>query len=151
MRRLKIAVILAAVLYVVTNGAIAQSKVPVFVDSTVSTGDEIGQLLVFELKEAIRGSQGYRLVDDSKLWPYIKFVVVTVKATVTGRSLGTAYGYTVLYDSPSMPLSGAFITSGAQVCPTGSAAQCARSNLADIDEAVSTLRRSSPELAKSFR
>jgi hypothetical protein len=132
---------------------LAQSKVAVHVESTVSDDDSVGRQYVFTLKEAIRGSHGYRLVENKKEWPYIKFVVVTLRpGTSAGTKMnGTALSYTILFDSTSMPLSGAFITSGIQLCGSETVASCARSGLAKIDQAVEELQESGPALLRTLR
>ena len=55
---------LATALIFAAGTALAQSKVPVFLKNTPNDNDSVGQQLVFEIKEAIRGSHGFRLVEE---------------------------------------------------------------------------------------
>lgn len=142
------ATIVAVLVLSVPTICLAQSKVPVLVVSTVGENDAAGQQMVFELKEAIRGSQGFRLVENSKQWPYIKFYIVTVQA-VAGAS--TAAGYSIVYDNINIPLSGAYITGGAQYCGRSQSTSCARGLLSEIDSAVDSLQRTGPELHKTLK
>lgn len=137
---------LVVVLLIVPGIGLGQNKVPVYVNDTVAADDQIGRQLVFEIREAIRGSQGYRLVEDSRQFPYIKYFVSTVR-TAAG---GTAAAYTIVYDSVSMQLSGALISGGVQICPRERVSSCARSALASIDEAWRQLQREAPDLWKTL-
>src|SRR5690349_7312081 len=83
----------------------AQSKVAVFLHPTVDSSDHIGQQVVFELKEAIRSSQSFRLVEEATRWPYMKVFIVTLK---TSPANGTAISVAFAYDDRGIPLSGAF-------------------------------------------
>lgn len=122
-----------------------QNKIPVYLKGSSSEQDSIGQRYIFEVKEAIRGSQGFRLIENFKQWPYIKIEILTVKIPVGGRVVGTAISYTILYDSNVMPLSGAYLTSGVTTCTNNAVMDCARDTLAHIDEAVSSLQNTSQE------
>jgi hypothetical protein len=54
--------LVATILLFLCLTAAGQSKVPVFISATVGDGDQQGRQLEFEIKEAIRGSYGFRLV-----------------------------------------------------------------------------------------
>lgn len=124
----------------------AQGKVPVLISSTVPNDDLLGRQYAAELREAIRGSPAYRLVEDLKQWPYLKIAIVTLSATFGSRNIGTAISYAITYDSLSIEMSGVLILSGVQICSPGEAPACAKAYLARVDEAVSALQREAPAL-----
>jgi hypothetical protein len=130
-----------------STASLAQNKVTVLIEATIGDkgADNVGQQVVFELKEAIRGSQSFRLTEDDGYWPRITVVAIT-----TALHDGTAISYSYLYDSEKMPLRGAYITSTVQYCPRNDAPACARNILAVIDQAVERLGRRAPELRQSL-
>lgn len=131
-----------------STATLAQStKVPVLLSSTVSDNDPVGRQLVAEIQEAIRGSQGFRLVDDSKQWPYIRYSIVTI----WDRAQTTAAAHVFTYDSSDTLLSGAFITTFVQVCGRGKLTSCARSSLSALDDAYGILKNAHPALAEKLR
>jgi hypothetical protein len=115
--------------------ALAQDRLPVFLRATIDENDAVGRQLVYEIKEAVRASASFRLVDATE-WPYLKVVIVTLK---DGEA--TAAGLTFLYDDTSMPLGGAYITASVQTCGRNRVTACARSTLASIDEAAENLKK----------
>ena len=118
-------------------------KIPVFVNSTVSDDDRVGETLVFEIKEAIKGSQSFRSVEENE-WPYIRYSIVTLPdgegATFTSQVF--------LFDDLTSPLSGSMITQTVTTCGRAVVQSCARRYLARIDGAVQMLSRESPALHK---
>lgn len=138
---------IAAMLLCAATNSFAQSKTPIYVTASVSDGDAVGNRLVFELKEAIRGSGGYRLVVDHKEWPYMRVSVVTLRTAASG----TAAGYTIAYDSVDMPIRGALIFSGVQTCPAAATNSCARNMLAAVERALVDLQDEAPELRRTLR
>ncbi len=124
----------------------AQERVPVLLDTTVSNDDSVGRVLTFELKEAVRGTRSFRLVDDPKAWPYLRVAIVTLKTSDVSSALAVTY----VYDDPAMPLDGAFIHSAIHACGRERTTACARSILASIDEAASRLRRSDGTLYRKL-
>ncbi len=127
--------------------ASAQSKTPVYVSATAGENDPVGQAYVFEVREAIRGSNGFRLVEEEKQWPYIEVVLVTVKA---GESL-SAISVSILYDSSDMAMLGALIDASVQTCGRDRVQACARRTLGAVDEAVESLKKAAPNLRASLR
>jgi len=123
-----------------------QTKLPVYLDISVSDDDPVGRQVVFELKEAIRGSQGFRLVEDKTQWPYLKVIIVTAKTTATGSALS----YSFLYDSKAMPLNGALITAVVQTCGPSTVVNCARAALSRIDGASEQLNMERPEFRRTL-
>jgi hypothetical protein len=116
--------------------SIGQVKTPIYVDATIQENDSVGQLIVFNLKEAIRGSNGFRLIEDSKNWPYLKIAIVSLRES---NGASTALGYTWLYDGLDMPLNGAFVTSGVQTCGRDVAASCAKTLFAKVEGVLQEL------------
>ena len=55
-----------------------------FLEVTVSEKDNVGDNLVCEIKEAIKGPQSFRLV-ESDAWPYIRYSIVTLAAAAARR------------------------------------------------------------------
>jgi hypothetical protein len=135
-------------LFLIPNIGLSQVKVPIYLDVTANENDQAGQQMAFEIKEAIRGSHGFRLVEDSSSMPYMRFVIVTVRA---GGNEATAASYSLIYESLNMPVDGAFITSSVQYCGRQRVAECARGALSILDRAVNTLQQRSPELRRSLR
>lgn len=138
-------------LLLLSGSALCQTKIPVYIHATADANDPDAQSLVFELKDAVRGSNSFKLVPDAKSWPYIKVVIVAVESSVGGRKVGIAYSYAFVYDDVQMPLDGAFITSGVQTCPSKEIQDCARGHLAGIDRAASILQQRAPHLHKKLQ
>ena len=137
----------SASLFVTPALSRAQSTVPVYVVGLVDENDHVGRQFVFEVREAIRGSQGLRLVEDGKEWPYIKVVVTTVSAAAAT----TAAGYAITYDSIDMPFGGGLLFSGVQACGRERVSSCARSVLANLGDAIRNLQRVAPDVAETLR
>lgn len=137
---------LVVLLLIVPGIGLGQNKVPVYVHDTVAANDQVGQQFVFEIREAIRGSQGFLLIEDKTNLPYIKYFVSTTR-TAAG---GTAAGYAIVYDSVNTPLSGVLINGGVHICPREQVISCARSELTSIDEARRQLQREAPYLWKTL-
>jgi hypothetical protein len=124
----------------------AQNRAPVYVTSSSAENDNVGRQLVVDIKEAIRGSDSFRLVEDRKQSPYLKYVVTTqVVSTVS-----TAAGWLVAYDNLAIPMGGAYIYSGVITCPRDRISTCARAALANLDVALRELERGAPELWKTL-
>ena len=147
--------LIAALLLEISHAAAAEQKVAVFIDATVDGNHPSAETLVFEMKDAMRGSNSFRLVSNFKQWPYIKVVVVTVPSTVGERErhIGIAYSYTIVYDSPDIPGDGALLTAGVSICPLDldSLRKCARRILPHIEFAVNKLERDQPKLRKTLQ
>lgn len=138
--------IFASLMIFASGLSFAQSVVPVFLDTTVEEADNTGLQLVYEIKEAIRRSSGFRLVEDSTKWPYIRYSLVTLKG-----SNQTVVSHTFVYDSIDMPLSGAYITSSVQFCGNSVVQGCARTLMGHLDAAVNRLRKDAPKLWQTLK
>jgi len=129
------------------NYIFAQSKIPLHIELKIADDDSVGRSLGLELKEAVRDSNGFRLVQNGNDWPYIKINLVTLR-TAAG---GTAAGYTISYDNVGMPMNGALIFPGVQVCTQSAVVTCARNLLAIVDGAATSLQQWGPDLRKTLK
>jgi hypothetical protein len=124
----------------------AQNRVPVYVSSSSAENDSVGRQLVFDIKEAIRDSDAFRLVEDRKQAPYLKYIVTTQGVS----TVVTAAGWLVAYDNLAIPMGGAYIYSGVMTCPRDRISTCARTALANLDVALQELERGAPQLWKTL-
>lgn len=124
-----------------------RKKVPVFISATVTDDDQLGRLFTFEIKEAIRGSHGFRLVDNDLDWPYIRYSFVSQKRGDAEITLAHVF----TYDSADTPLSGALITYWIQSCGSSMIQACARRMLGNLDAAVESLGKRSPKMLQTLR
>ena len=106
--------------------AVAQSKIQVYLDSTVSNDDSLGAQFVYELKEAIRGSLGFRLVEDKDAYPFIRYIVVTTSST---NKLFISSAHVFLYDNVGIQLDGVHIATATQYCGRDILSSCVRSRM----------------------
>jgi hypothetical protein len=147
-RQLPVAVASILFLLLLPSVSAAQAQYPV--ELLHSGSDQVGTLYAFELREAIRGSNGMRLVTEG-LDPRIKVSVVTIDAgSPRDRGISSAIAVTILYDSLEVPLGGAHLTTVVQVCGRDRAEFCARSLLSTIDSEVSRLQQRSQTLWKTL-
>src|SRR5262249_8005648 len=101
--------------------------------------DSVGRGVAFALKEAIRASQGYVLVDDSGVNPRLVARIVSVEIDVAGKGNSSAVGTAILYDSGKMPARGIFLNSVTQYCGRERIEWCAKSILVAIDRLADRL------------
>jgi hypothetical protein len=124
-------------------------KLPVRV--LLTTPDPIGQQLGFELKEAIRGSNSFQLVDDDKR-PHFKLFIVSMDDTIgTEKGLRTAYSAVIVLDSEFIDGGGIFLTTSVGTCGRSRVVECARGLLPDIDQQATRLREKWPSLYKLLK
>src|SRR4051812_4001265 len=92
----------------------AQTRIPVLIDATIADRDSVGRQVVFELKEAIRSSSAFRLIDNpiyrsprsaADSVPFIALKMITAPQSGKHTVLAIAY----VYNSLSTPIEGAFI------------------------------------------
>lgn len=140
------AAFLATLIIVASGESFGQSAIPVYLSSTVSENDNTGRVLVYEVKEAIRRSSGFRLIEDHKNWPYIRYSIVTLKGS--GQ---TVVSHTFTFDDTNIPLNGALITAAVQFCGDTVVQRCARDLMGQLDSAVSELRLLAPDLWRRLR
>jgi len=127
--------------------SLAQKAIPIYIESSVDTNDSTGTQVLFEIKEAIRRSAGFRLVDSQDEWPYIRHAIVFMAVGTQ-----TIVSHSFIYDSKAMPLNGAFIYHSVQYCPRiDQAKACAARVMGSIDHASDELKRVSPALWKTLR
>jgi hypothetical protein len=123
----------------------AAKKIPVSVSH--DNDDQVGRSFAFALKEAIRGSQSFKLVDDEVTTPRI--VVHLVSVGSSEQQLSSAIAIVFVYDSLKMPAAGAYISSSV-LCGRDRVEYCAKSTLPPIDHAVELLRKDWPDLWKTL-
>jgi hypothetical protein len=139
--------VVAMVFAISPVSAVAQNRVPIYLSASSSEDDQIGRQLIFEVKEAVRGSASFSFLDDTKIWPRINVMMVTTRIS----QASTAASYAFTYDSIDMPLSGAYIVSSVQVCGRDQVRGCARDILSHIDAALDQLKTKAPELRKTLQ
>lgn len=140
----------------------AQQKIPVEV--THVGDDRMGELVMGELRSAIRASRGVLAFPESQAptldaygmrvtselsRPRIKLQLAT-GSDPGNTSREAAIAVTVLYDSASMPLGGAFIRSMLVTCGRDDAAGCARQILGRAHGSMEWLRVHWPSLWKTL-
>lgn len=134
--------------------ALAQAvkKIPVAVQHVGD--DQVGQAFAFALKEAIRASQSFQLVDDEPRPFSARIVVHLVSASSSGAvgdsSWASAIGQTIVYHRMDMPGAGVFLGTFLNVCGQFRVKFCAESLLPDIDRAVELFRKGWPDLWKTL-
>jgi hypothetical protein len=143
--------LLVVIFFVAPSICIAQAakKIPVAVSHLGA--DQVGQSSAFALKEAIRGSKGFVLVDYDTFpqTPRIVVVLVSVEdSQTTGAS--SAIGVSIVYDGPKVPGSGILLTATVVTCGSNRVESCAKIILSRIDSAVEILRKSEPDLWKTL-
>src|SRR6185503_17942938 len=147
MRALRWLLILFFVLPAVCS---AQKKIPLEV--THIGEDPAGQALVSALRDAVRTSGGALVPPEGKQLtlesygmrltgelarPRIKLQLITAEIETAGR---TAVSVNVIYDSPDMPLGGAFIRGMVETCGRDDGANCARRILVKATSTMEWLR-----------
>ena len=113
----------------------------------------MGRSFAFALKEAIRRSQSFALVDDDALPADPRIVVHLVSVDVDNpnpKGISSAISVTIVYDSLQTLGSGIFITASVTHCGRDRVESCAKNTLPDIDSAVEHLRKSWPNLWKNL-
>lgn len=127
--------------------AAAQPRVPVYLATTVDQEDPVGRSLVYALKESLRSSRGFRLVEDEAAWPYLSMRVVTLSTSAGGTAMAVAF----VYDSIEMPMGGAYITTSIQTCGRDRVTSCSTSLMGSLDAASDQLRRGNQGLWQTLR
>lgn len=140
----------------------AQKKIPVEV--THIGEDRMGELVMSELRDAIRATRGVLAFPDShaptldaygmRITSELSRPRIKLQLT-TGGDAGNASGdaaiaVAVLYDSASMPLGGAFIKGMLVTCGRDNAAACAKQILGRANGSIEWLREHWPSLWKTL-
>lgn len=122
--------------------AVAQDiKVPVQV--THSGEDSVGRQFAYELREGIRSSYGFRLVDDVAT-SRVVLSIVSLDLSNNGKGISSAIAVATTFDAIDVPVSGYHITTAVQHCGTDKTAQCARRAMANLDEDLQYLKNKWP-------
>lgn len=126
----------------------AQSrKTPIAV--THRDEDSIGQAVVFSLKEAIRASQAFVLVDDDKKKTRIAARIASAEA-YPQKGVTSALGIVIVYDSLATPGDGILIVGLLHICGESKIDSCAKDILVQIDRALDQFRVNWPNLWKTL-
>jgi hypothetical protein len=112
--------------------------------------DQVGRSFAFALKEAIRRSQSFVLVDDNLTGSRIVVRVVSGEGYASQKGVSSAIGVTTVYDRLETPGRGIYIDSSVRNCGSDRVEACAKNELPNIDEAVEYLRKSWPNLWKNL-
>ncbi len=129
---------------------VAQSK-KISVAVNHAGEDSIGQAVAFALKEAIRGSQGFVLVETNAKTPRIMIVSQSVEALVAPqKNRVSAIAYSIIYYRTKTPGVGIFLGINVQSCGPEIIEFCAKQILPAIDRAVDFLRSHDPDLWKTL-
>lgn len=125
-----------------TVNAQAVRKIPVSVEHTGS--DSVGEKVVFEFREGLRGSQGMRLVTESE--GDARIAVHIVSQDENDRNPGTSSSMAIVLalDAIDIPHRGYLLRVSVHSCGSSRTQQCARSILANTDKAIERLRRDYP-------
>jgi hypothetical protein len=132
------------------------SKIPVSVFSE-SKDDNIGSQIVLELKEAIRSSERFSLIDgkpfDRRHQRFkedsLGFLAMYVATLADGDSR-SFYSVAFTYNSLTVPLNGGFVDHLVGVCGKQVIADCARSLLSDLDRATDAIQEATPGFYKNL-
>jgi len=150
MKALRLVLLLLLVVPSLSFGQAAK-KIPVAVFH--NGDDSIGQSIAVALKEAIRASQSFVLVEHDPVSPTPRIVVHLTSFDIpvdTIKDLGSAVSSVFVYDSAAIPIRGAFIAAVILTCGRDRIEDCARIILPDIATAVELLRTGWPALWKSL-
>jgi hypothetical protein len=106
-----------------------RKKIPVAVYH--ESNDQVGQSFAFFVKEAIRRSQSFFLVDHESLPKSPRVVVyqVTIEALAGEKAVSSAISVTIVCDSLQTPASGAYIISSVVICGRERLEACAKNTL----------------------
>ena len=112
--------------------------------------DKVGQQLAFALKEAIRGSRSFGLVDHEigPTSPRIVVYLLSIDSDVSG--VNAAISNAIIYDHVSIPGWGIILSLGVQSCSQDRVETCAKEILPNIDSGVEALRKGWPDLWRSL-
>jgi hypothetical protein len=127
------------------SAAVTQAAGPVRfvkVDVQCTADDSIGNRLCSVLKEKIRGSKGFQLVDTREAETDVRGFgvhLVSVPITAEGKSMGAA-AVAVAFTRPQLGSYDSYISLFVRVCPDDNIEGVATDILADIDRMSHFLR-----------
>lgn len=151
---------LLLLLLVLPSIGFAQKKIPLEV--THIGEDSAGRMLVTALREVIRTTAGQLVPPEGKqstlesygmrltgelARPRIKLQLITTDVEPGSR---TAISVNVIYDSPDMPLGGAYIRGMVETCGRDEAAGCAKRIFLKTNTSIDWLRENWPSLWKTL-
>ena len=123
---------LVSSLYPHETFAQSADRVPVYVSATTGNNDPVGQLFVYELREALSASSQLRPVyDDAD--SMLQLRVVTLNPYEGGNNSNTVYSVVLTTHSLNDARKSTFLTEWVGTCPESSARSCATSMIANAD------------------
>ena len=123
-----------------TIAAQTEHKVPVNV--YYSGKDSLGNQYAVELREAIKVSEAMKLGNSAAGIAILGVHVITVELE-SGQRI--AVSTTITYDEPGLPFK--YLLGGSvQVCGRDRLQACARTDLADVNKAVESLKSENPDM-----
>ena len=117
-----------------------QNKIPVSI--THSGNDSVGRSYVFQLKETIRNSASFELIESALSRPHIVIHVVTLDDNSTKTGLASAIALEIAYDSVNTPYRGLHLTTLVHSCGATAVRTCVSWILPEVDAQVTQLRES---------
>ena len=118
----------------------AQTERKVPVEVHYSGKDELGNRYAAELREAIRASEALKLGDPTGI-AILGAYITSVELEASQVAVST----TITYDEAGLPFK--YLLGGSvQVCGRNRLQACARTDLADIDKAVHSLKSENPDM-----
>jgi hypothetical protein len=133
-------------------------KVPVYVTVTIEDDERVAKQLVFELKEAIRGSQMFELIDENPFarrpktfdGDSLAFLRVSLAMMTEAKNVLVYYALSTAYDSLDVALSGVHVSNNIGRVGSARTQPAARSILATLADDVETLKKQAPGFYKNL-
>lgn len=124
-------------LLIMTLPRLANAAMPVEIIQT--TGDTVGQRLVYYVKEGIRASNSMTLAFDEKT-PRMQVEIVTIDQNPANPGYSTAYSFVVLWENPNQPFP-FYLNQYVGYCGANRVRACA-------DDLVANISQNSDEIIK---
>jgi len=140
------AVALGLVLFGIVAGANAQ-KIPVEISH--SGTDNVGRQFVYGFKDALRGSNTFRLLEANETQARIVVQIVSTRSS-TNENV-SAIGITTTVDGNDFPVNGLYVTSSVRLLGDQMARSAAAEEPVDLDESVAYLRKKWPAVLKRLQ
>jgi hypothetical protein len=118
-----------------------QPKAGILVDFTGD--DQVGTLFNYNLKELIRASSRFDLIESpsSNYRPRIILNIVSLDNSFGNQTgISAAISTSIVFDSADVPFRGLYLTSYVQTCGRTKTRDCAESLVAQVDRVVDSLK-----------
>lgn len=140
------AVAIGLVLSGIVAGAHAQ-KIPVEINHTGT--DNVGRQFVYGFRDALRGSNTFRLLEGDETQARIVVQIVSTRATSNENLSAIAISTTV--DGDDFPVNGLYVTSSVRLLGEQRARSAAADEPVHLDESVAFLRKKWPAVFKRLQ